>query len=554
MWTRAYSLVAMILFLFGARSVAVPGQEQAAEPEHAALVAAGRATMARLRSEFASWTVSVQTAGFTSANIIEVVSAPTMRRIVISFENQGQRKELERIIERDGIWYYRTPGKPWIKRRPFEVSFTSPTFYVYVICAELRFAGLADEPERLGTFERMDGDVATYRTPVSPGQRRRVQGQLGMSAAREKLAKAKVAAGPAASLLQHDAELLRDWLDKGMTTRVECQSGLITEYGTPGYWIRVSDFRWLDHADPHTFEVEAGDWRDLTDDPTIGDTNDLLFMSFNGLWKPGTTGTPLSDGRLIELWTGRFRRVPFHGPVAIAGCFLNDRTRMAIAGYDPIYGDQRLYEVNLKTGANRPLGGKALAHGTAFSPTASPDGVTLAALHRPQSVGQAPQKAQFFLVDLRTAEARRIGEPGEYVHPSWFQDGRGLLLDELRSESGSATGRKVDTIVRMDLDGQTTPIIEGRLPTLLGDGKTILFFDTRVMVWKTCDLKGGDVNRYADGLPDYTNPALAPDGKRLLMMRMRVTRNAEPTILLLGDSEGELATQAPGLWLNPSWR
>ncbi len=116
------------------------------------------------------------------------------------------------------------------------------------------------------------------------------------------------------------------------------------------------------------------------------------------------------------------------------------------------------------------------------------------------------------------------------------------------------TAPRTDVIARLELNGRLTTIRKGSSPVLLNDGRTILFEDTKSRTWQTCDLDGGNLKTYASGLAGYGFPSPALDGKRIIMMRFRLGRAPEPKILLIGESDGKTAINAPGLWATPAWR
>ena len=133
---------------------------------------------------------------------------------------------------------------------------------------------------------------------------------------------------------------------------------------------RVIDFRWRDRIDLDDFKVDGRNWEDNTDDPTAGDLDDLVMIGHSPLWRPGAKTS--TDGRLLDLKTGRYRRIPFAGAEVLTGCFLAGRTRVAVTGLDAMGdGALGLYDVDLKTGANRRLGGDVLAGGFTLFPVLS---------------------------------------------------------------------------------------------------------------------------------------------------------------------------------------
>ena len=115
------------------------------------------------------------------------------------------------------------------------------------------------------------------------------------------------------------------------------------------------------------------------------------MIAHSGIWRPGMKASD-TDGRLLDLRTGRYRRIPFQEGTSLPGCFLKGRTEVAISGVDPFAGVFGLYEVDLKTGENRRLGGERLASGFTLMPALSPDGKTLAVLHK-GSEGPHPRYA-----------------------------------------------------------------------------------------------------------------------------------------------------------------
>lgn len=512
-------------------------------PDIGTLARAGHSTLARLEKQAATWTTTTQLPGGARV-LVEVLAAPTMRRTVLSIEAQGRRGEVLRIIERDGSWYA-TEGRKSGRYRPYEAPFELPTAYFFFGRSEPQFVA---EGTDLGTFEKVSGGIATYRTPLAEPLRQQVTNALGEW---ERLLRQQPdrAADPEA---KRTAERMRDLLRKGTATEVEVATGMITRLGAADRQTEFHDFRWLDRVPPEAFDVGVTRWEDFTGDPTAGGTDDLLMISHNGTWRPGMKSGD-SDGRLLDLRTGRYRRIPFQGAIALPGCFLKGRLRVAVTGMDPLSGSMGLYEVDLRTGENRRLGGELLASGFTLMPALSPDGKTLAVLHK-GTTGRLLD-TQVCLVDLETGGARAVGEPRDMAFLSWLPDGKGLVLQHREvADPSDLTGPRIATVARMDLEGKLTRIGEGGMPVLLNDGKTILFQDTKTRTWQTCNLDGGDVKPYAGGLVGYGFPSPAPDGKRIIMMHFRQGSGPEPTMLPLGGNVGKPVIKAPGHWATPAWR
>ena len=259
--------------------------------------------------------------------------------------------------------------------------------------------------------------------------------------------------------------------------------------------------------------------------------------------------SPEADGRLLDMKTGRYRRIPFEGAMTLPGCFTRDRTSVVVTGVDTTAGIMGLYQIDLKAGTNRQLGGDLLASGYSLFPRLSPDGKTVAVLHKGAS-GQILE-LQVCLVDLATGAAKPLGEPRDTGPLSWLPDGKGLIITDRKPIDVSKPA--ISTICRLDLDGRLTKLCAGGSPVVLDEEKRILFEDQATRLWQTCDLEGGDVKLYADGMKGCAFPAPSPDGKKLLMMHFRAGQAPEPLIFPLGQTAGKPATTAPGLWKSPAW-
>ena len=518
------------------------GQAEKAAPDPAALVRSGRATLERLQTESASWTVTSESPAGPRF-IAEVETTPEMRRIALSIELQGRRTEFARVIQRDSAWYVTQPGRAG-KYRPYEAPLDFLTGYLYLTRADL-FVLVEEKATVPWTYTGTKAGVATYRSRVPERTRRLLETAMADYEASVR-AKSRPAASPELTRVYVG---VKDLLARGIEMRVDVASGVLLQYGAAQRQSRVSDFHWRDRIDPGDFAVDGQNWEDNTDDPTAGDLGDLVMIGHSPLWRPGTPAHD-TEGRLLDLKSGRYRRIPFQGAQVLPGCFLAGRTRVAVSGLDATSDDGGLglYEVDLKTGANRRLGGALLTGGFTLFPVLSPDGKTLAVLHK----GAAEHRldSQICLVDVQTGTARRLGEPHDMAFPSWLPDGRGLIL--LVRVPDVAKNRLIDTIARLDLDGKLTNLREGSMPVVLGDGRRILFKHSDT--WHTCNLDGKDVKPYADSLKGYGFPAPAPDGKRILMMRFETGKAPVPLVLPIDGSIGKPATTAPGLWAMPGWR
>ncbi len=518
------------------------GQTALKPPDPAALARAGQASLKRFETEAASWTTTNLAPGGVKF-VVDVVATPTMRRSVLSVEVQGGRQELARITQKGGVWYV-VEGRKAGKYRPYEAPLDAPTAYMYLTRSDPQFITEA-LPAGFGVYEGTTKGIATYRGPLADHLRK----QLANSIAEfDKFTKQN----PGQVIdpeMTRSMDSARDLLARGLATAIDLESGMLTEFGAPESRTSVTGFRWHARIDAEEFVTEGPNWDDYTDDPTAGDRNDLVMIGHCGVWRPGMP-SPEADGRLLDVKTGRFRRIAFQGAMTLPGCFARDRTRAVVTGVDIQSGVLGLYEIDLKTGVNRQLGGDLLANGYSLLPSLSPDGKTVAVLHKGAS---GPiLEVQICLVDLATGAAKPLGAPRDTGAVSWFPDGKALLIVDRKSIDLSKPA--IETICRLDLEGRVTKLCPGSSPVMLGDGKRILFEDRTSRTWNTCNLDGGDVKLYADGMKGCAFPAPSPDGKRLLMMRFRSGQAPEPLIFLLGQSEGTPATKTAGLWKSPAWR
>lgn len=536
---RILSIAPCLAFIFPTLG---SGQESKVAPDLAELARIGRRSLERFARDSYAWTATTPIRNGV-AFVVEVTATPDMRRSVLSVEAQGRRQEFARLIHRDGAWYV-VQGAQAGKYRPYEVPFEIPTAYLHLNRSEPRFVTEPD-PKAFGTFDGTKNGIATYRTPVPEPL-----GQQLRSSIEEFDRFAKRNPGEAIKPETLRAiESARDLLDRGVSTDVELATGMIVEYGSPERRTIIGDFRRLERADPETFSIRGRRWDDFTDDPTRGNRDDLIMMGHCGVWRPGMP-SPEADGRLLDLKTGRHRRIPFRGDLTLPGCFSRDRTRVYVTGADTDSGALGLYEIDLRTGENRQLGGEPLATGFSLFPCLSPDGKAMAVLHK--GAGERLLETRIHLVDLASGDAKPLGASRDFGPISWLPDGLGILTAE--RESVDPSKPPLSTLCRVDLEGHLHAIRECNSPIPVGDGRTILYEDGTTRTWRTCDLDGKEERPYADGLKGHAFPAPSSDGKRLVMMRFRTGQTPSPIIFRLGESEGMPVNVAPGLWKSPSWR
>ncbi|HET6328756.1 MAG TPA: hypothetical protein VFG04_28995 [Planctomycetaceae bacterium] len=468
-----------------------------------------------------------------------------MRRTVLTAQVKKQKLPELQIIARDNCWYVAELGIR-TKWRPYETPFLMHAAYFFLLRGEPRF--LTDGPQnRLGDYEGTKDGVATFLTPVSGSMRKQLEFSVrGL----EDVIRQKPALASDPDSIRAIEQMRR--MLRGIAVRIDLASGMYVQLGSADRQTEIQDFKWLDHVAPDDFATDQYEWEHHSDDPTQGPSDDLLMISHNPTWQPGMKSGE-SDGLLLNVRTGRYRRIPFHGIVSLPGCFSKDRRRVIVSGLDDSTGTLQMYEIDLKTGNNRPLGGDALAGGNSLMPALSLDGKTIAVIHK-KPEGR-PLDSQIYLIDLRSGDAKPLGKPADVAFLSWLPDRQGLLL--LKRESADPSNlslRLTDTIARLGMDGQTTRLLDGSMPVVLNDGKTVLFKGPSDRSWQTCDLDGKNVRPFANGLTDYGFPSPAPDGKRIIWTHFIRGAAPVPTILPIGENSGKAAIKSPGLWSLPSWR
>jgi len=535
--TKLWALAAMLVV-----SSPAWGQQKIGKVDKEGIAKAAEQTQKRLKSLAAEWEMDLlMPNGVKFA--AKVVHAADKRKVSLRYDMAEIRGELFWLIERDGAWYVSESGS-FGKYRPFEVPLNAQIEYLCLaVSRPFLVTDVLGWPD--AALEGMDGGVAGFRVPVSAG----VQAQLrGVLAQLGELMKRDPAVLKDEAMRSKLAEV-RDKLERGVPLRVEAATGMVVEYERANLSVTVRNFRWLDAAPAKEFDTAGREWKDFTSDPTKGvDPNDLAMIAHCGGWRPGMKDYSL-DGRIINVRTGEFRRIPFAGPVVLPGCFTSDRTAVVVTGADIHTGAIGIYEVNLSTGRNRRLGGALLEGGTALMPALSPDGKALAVLHRGGT--EYPLDVQVCLVDLPTGETRKLGKPLDTAFLNWLPDSSGLIL--LARERGEWNKPPPCNIARMNLNGEVKVLRKGDHPVIPPGGKTILFRDEDLL-WKTCDLAGQNVAPFAGGMKNHSFPSPGPDGRRILWMRYGSADGPEPVVVEIGAQTDEPITKVKGLWTMPAWR
>lgn len=500
---------------------------ESAEPDRAALLAHAAALQARVAAGKPYLLGSLHHVGELELRVDQVVSGE-LRRVNFSVSQGQALNRLAVLIERPARWELQTgPGEVQVTR-PWEAELPYPV--LYSLLGRSRAQVVTERLFEKARFVRRDGRLAEYALPHEPAQQAQLEHALEL-----------ISALPPGPKRDEKLRSLRTKLE-GKRVVVDVDTGLIVSVGAPEPTM-VQSWEALEALPAEAFNVGAAG-----EPPAAPSTESLassVLISHQPNWKPGAKVSDL-DALLLDVDTGAARRVPVRGGIAMPGSFLPGRTKavLSVTGAD---GSIRPVEVDLVTGANRPLGGQALGNAPALFPTVSPDGKTVAVSL--SAVGPSPLESQLVLIDLATDAVTKVGAPMDHAFVSWLPKGDGLVL--LR-RTGTTEETRKEVVGRLSLTGDFTPIVEGGHPVLLADGKTLLFRDAQ-RKWNTCGLDGRNVKLFGDGFADYGFPSPAPDGKRLVMMHV-ADGTPRPVVVDLATKKVRPATDTGGLFAYPAWR
>jgi hypothetical protein len=512
-----------------------------AEPNLKEVASRGRATLERLQKETATWKAIFPTPASDRTFEITTIQAPNARKLTIDLILGSKRHELAQIIERDNAWYVTSDGAS-SKYRRFEAPLPLPLVYHYIALSELRY--IIDETP-IGTFEGLNGQIATYRVVVSEPQKSQLERAL------KSLELSAQGDSGRSSIADRKVQQVRDLLANGSPSEIDIENGIFASAGAMDRRYRFREFRWLEGDNSQQFMIDESKFIDHTAaivDET-GSRQDLVMMAHAGAWSPGLP-TFDTDAQIVNMRTHELRRVPFSGGVSHPGCFSKDRSSVYICGQNAAEGAFGLFQIDLRSGETRQLGQNGII-GLCLHPVVSPDGKTLAVAGNLTTYSD-PLASQIFLIDIESGTTRTLGEPMDTAFHSWVPDGSGLIL--ITRKHVDLNKPSVDTIARMDLTGKITPIRSGSSPVVLHPDQRILYLDKDDDLWKSCDLNGKELGMFGDGLKRYAFPSVAPDGKWLIMMHLVEGRGPTPHLIDIATGQPRPLEFGPGLWAIPSWR
>lgn len=513
------------------------------KPDEASLTRAGKAAAERIATDGAAWTVEfeIPNAGTVTLDVIRTATAAkwTFRTRV-----DGRSMELARIIEQNAVWHVWERGKPLGKYRPYEAPISVLPAYVFLAGSMPAFITGVD-PLKNAKYMGREGDIVEYYFPIAAAQRKKLEACL-----KEAQAQLVPASRPEASQLEQRLNEMKAKIEQLRVVKVDVRSGMLVQDSSGGLVRRIKAFRWLEKVDPDEFKVDQNPWKERLDDPT-SDSNldDLVMVDYSPIWEPNSREAPPTTTLLMNLKTGAYRRVPFEGAGSMTGCFLKSRRKVVVVGLGDNVMPMRLYEVDLSSGKNRPLGNDTITEDVVMGPTLSPDGKTLAAMGMTMGL---PVRMQLYLIDVETNHTRKVGTAFDGAFLSWLPDNKGFVLVTRRPNEAGLDMPEKRLITRMDLDGKLTILREGDCPLLLRDGR--ILFEDEAGLWNTCDLEGKSVKLFGAGFKGHGFPTLSPDGKSILWIKTQWPKPVVPMITDIETGTSRRASELSGYWMEPCWR
>jgi len=508
-------------------------------PDLQELTETGQKTLERIQERSSRWKVEFQ---LSNGNQIEVdnIDSPTRRRMTVTIIDGNERIKNTEIIARDGLWYVSDAGQQY-KCYPYEAPLSIPIFYKFLARIELQV--YVDASQGAGTFERMDGDVAVFRTPLTEAMRQQ------LAPVYEQLLNLQSISPNPKPGQEEKLMLMEDVLNNGTEIRINTKTGIIEKAGAIGKEFRVLNFHWLRRAVPGAFDIDRVQWEDRTTDIANNDEEwrDVILINQFPAWRPSMNRGE-TETVMLNLKTGATRRVPFYYGQVGNACLSSDHRYFYANGLSPLDGCLGVYEIDLWTHEHYILGSEELQIGVSLFPQLSPDGATVAVQHVEFESG--PLQSRMHLIDVASGESVPIGETHDMSHARWLPQSDGLILATREYANLQAT--PISYICQMDLDGKVTRLRKGAQPVVLGNTGRILY-EGEDDLWYTCDMKGEDPQKVRDGLPKFGSPSTSADGKRVLWMKFGGKEGPRPHLLELESGEMKPLDVGMGLWEKPHW-
>jgi hypothetical protein len=528
-------------------------QRLAPQEDPTALINAAKETAEKLKTSPASWKITLASTPDVSYIADVVQQSQNLRRIIFRSNDKDRGEaEMARLIETPDAWYV-AQGGAFYKYRPYEAVFYSPVIQLLHQLAQPRLI-LDVDPKILAKPLGREGNIVRFALPApNPAL---LKGLLDQVEQLRKIDPERVSKDP--MVLRTVAETRRA-LEQGIPVGVDARSGIIVAFTADKSPVTLTDFKRYRAIPDEPFSVKEQAWRDVTDDPTEGKLESLVLMAHDPSWRDGPwpmlnwpPGTPTrkTECVLVDVSTGRVRRLAVRRAGAVPGCFINHRTG-ALAWAVDTDGLTHLHQVDLKTGANVELAAETLADGLLLAAAPAPDGKTVAFLHK--RISYSILDSQILLLDLQSGKIRPLGATAPVSDLNWLPDGSALIC--VKREFPDPKSDPVDSICRVDLaTGNLTTVTQGRRALVLPNSKSMLYYQPDLRGWMTADLEGKRPKPMNAALGRYDFPTAAPDGQHLLMLSLDDDKGPWPTLIEPQTGQTQSLTLPPGLWALPAWR
>ena len=534
----------LYLLLLGISALPIGAAEADSPPRVEDLIRAGRQTVKTFQTTPAAWRVRFRMPnGFTMETKVvrdEKRQAWRFAQIV-----DGRTELLSEVIERDGVWHV-IESKRRAKYRPYEAELHLPGGYLLLALAQLRCVQDKGEFDN-AKFEERRGHIVSYRLPIPPETRALLKKSV---AALEQLQKQDPTLATRPDTIKL-LELTREQLAKGTPLVVDEATGIMVECKLRDMLISLEDFKWLNTTVDADFALPRNAvWDDQARPWSDTELNDCVMVGHDPLFQAGGKN-PAIDAYLLNVQSGRLRRLPYEGISSMPGCFLKDRREVIVCGFD-VDGPAGLVKVNLQTRANTPVESDHGKGRMSMFAELSPDGEKAATLQMSAS-GQMTD-FQFRVVNLADGTSRLLGSPKRIGGPfSWLPAGDGLILKRFEPvEDPRAIEPRM--LCRMDLNGKLTDLRRGDWPMVLRSTRKILYKDDELELWHTCDLDGFNPRIFADGLARHSTPTVSPDESRIIFTHYEKGKLPELLLFELGKPKGKPVVRASGFTGTPIWR
>ncbi|HEX7447271.1 MAG TPA: hypothetical protein VF306_06990 [Pirellulales bacterium] len=512
-----------------------------ARPDLAQLAQRGAATAERLNYEPASWTAVFENP--TGRTYVKINIAPGKKRVVFSAAARNDEMEFARIIMREDGWYV-LQGDRAAKYRTHEALLDVPSLYDYLARSNPNVA--TDDLLRGASFMPEENGAAFVRVPLSPAMRGVAQSMSDL------LHRLESADGQGLTAQQrHQLDAVEDTLKQGERLGFDQKTGIVIRRGVHGQRSWITNFRWHDSVDEQLYSLAGRKWSDETRDFDLSHPEDVAMFNHCGMWRAGMSSGVGMTAVLLNLKSGRMRRVPYDDGTAGPGCFSLDGKQVFVSGALGEYGAMGVFQIDLANGSKRRLG-RGPSRGSAMVfPTLSPDETTIAAVQTTARVDSSRPKSQIVLIDVSSGKVTELGDPLYNSQPKWLPDGTGLILGRWNSSDE----KDRSTICRLDCaTGALTELRPGAVPEVLRKSRRILFEtrddDNR---WMTCDLDGSNARIAGGGLRGFSFPSSSSTGEEVLMMKA-APDGPKPYIVNPVTGKAKAVKVGKGLWAMPTWQ